>query len=57
MNSIRNVCESLGTDSLGYWQTPGELDLGEGRDYKRSFVCLNSVKMQAGAVSDVYKYF
>ena len=54
MNSIGEVCNSLGTDSLtlfvrNHWAT-GWLRVNstsdEGRDYKRSFVWLHRVEMQ-----------
>ena len=50
MNSIGEVCNSLCTDKLTLFVkncrvTLGEVNLGEGRDYKRSFVCLYSVEM------------
>ena len=37
--------------SLGYWGTPGELDLSEGRDYKKFFVRIHWVEIQEGAGS------
>ena len=53
MNSIGEVCDRLGTDSLtsfvgNHWATPG---LGEGREYKRSIVCLHRVEIKCPAVS------
>ena len=35
---------------LGYWLTAANLDSGEMRDYKQSFVCLNGVEMLPPAV-------
>ena len=60
MNSFGEVCNSLLTMSLSLLvrnhsatraRTPGELDLGEEREYKHSFVCLHRVDMQGVAVS------
>ena len=38
--------------SLVYWRPLGELFFGEGRDFKRSFLCLHMVEMQTMAVCD-----
>ena len=58
MNSIREVCDTLGTESLtsfvgNHWAT-GWLRVNstscKGRDYKRSFVCLYRVESRGPAV-------
>ena len=59
MNSIGEVCSSLRTKFLtslseitGLLANCGELGLGEGWDYKRSFVCVHRVEMEALAVCE-----
>ena len=53
INSIGEVCNSLvSLKSLGYWWSLSELYLGEGREYKLSFICLNRVEMKAMIVCE-----
>ena len=43
---LNGLTDLVGRKSLGDLQNPGELNLGERKDHKQTFVCLLRVEMQ-----------